>query len=276
VSSAVLPTAGIAPTRLRPYLGELLRAHELLYVLAWRDIKIKYKQSVMGYLWALLMPMIIVMAGVLVRFAFVRFTGTTLDREQIAMVAVKAVAWAFFVSALRFGTSSLIGNANLVTKIRFPKAVFPLAAVLSALFDLAIAGATVVVLLLAIGIRFNAEALWIPVQIAVLTLFVFGLTGLLSVANLFFRDVKYIVEVIVTFAIFFTPVFYDASVFGRWQHLVMLNPVAPVLEGLAAVAVQGQAPSLLWTAYSAALGIVLTIATFYTFAVLEPQFAENI
>ncbi|HTR21209.1 MAG TPA: ABC transporter permease [Gemmatimonadales bacterium] len=261
---------------MRAYLAELFRSYELLYVFAWRDIKIKYKQSVMGYLWALLMPMIIVTAGVLVRFAFVRISGTGMDRVQIATVAVKAVAWAFFVSALRFGTGSLIGNANLVTKIRFPKAVFPLAAVVSSVFDLAIAGATVIVLLLVMGVRFTPEVLWVPVQLAILAVFVFGLTGLLAVANLYFRDVKYLVEVIVTFAIFFTPVFYDASVLGRWQHLAMLNPVAPVLEGLAAVVVRAQPPPLAWTAYSAALGVGLSIATLYTFAVLEPQFAENI
>ena len=261
---------------MRAYLADLLRSHELLYVLAWRDIKIKYKQSIMGYLWALMMPMIIVLAGVLVRFAFARFTGTGVDRTEVADVAVKAVAWAFFVSALRFGTTSLIGNANLVTKIAFPKAVFPMAAVLSALFDLLIAGATVLVFLLILGVRFTPQALWTLPLCAVLVLLVFGITGLLSVANLFFRDVKYLVEVIVTFAIFFTPVFYEASAFGRWQHLIMLNPVAPVLESLAAVTVGGNAPPFSWVAYSALLGLVLTILTVYTFAVLEPQFAENI
>ena len=258
------------------YFAELLRAHELLYVFTWRDVKIKYKQSVMGILWALFMPMIIVMAGVLVRFAFAQFSGGGLDRIQIAAVSVKAVAWAFFVSALRFGTSSLIGNANLVTKIKFPKAVFPLAAVLSALFDFVIAGVTVAVLLLLLGMRFNAQLLWVPLLLLVLVLFVFGLTALLAVANLFFRDVKYIVEVIVTFAIFFTPVFYEASVFGKWQHLIMLNPVAPILEGLTAAVVRGQSPPLVWTAYSAALGAALTFGAIYAFAVLEPRFAENI
>jgi ABC-type polysaccharide/polyol phosphate export permease len=258
------------------YLAELLRAHELLYVFTWRDIKIKYKQSVMGFLWAILMPMIIVAAGVLVRFAFTRLSGTALDRTAIATVSVKAVAWAFFVSALRFGTNSLIGNANLVSKIKFPKAVFPLAAVLSALFDLCIAGITVTAFLLLAGLRFDLQALWVPPLLVLLVLLVFGLTALLSVANLFFRDVKYIVEVIVTFAIFFTPVFYEASVFGQWQHLMMLNPVAPILEGLTAAAVHGQSPPLAWVAYSAAVGLVLLLGGLYAFAVLEPRFAESI
>lgn len=260
---------------MRTYIRELLRAHELLYVFTWRDIKIKYKQSVMGILWALLMPMIIVMAGVLVRYAYLQAQGGALDATQIANVAIKAVAWAFFVSALRFGTSSLIGNSNLVTKIRFPKAVFPLAAVLSALFDFVIAATTVTVLVIVLGVDLSVHVLWVPVLLLVLIVFVFGLTALLSVANLFFRDVKYIVEVIVTFAIFFTPVFYDASAFGKYAQYIMLNPVAPVLDGLTAVVVRGESPTI-WVAYSAAMGVVLSFSALYAFAVLEPRFAENI
>jgi len=258
------------------YLKDLFRHHELLYVFTWRDIKIKYKQSVMGVLWAVFMPMIIVSAGILVRSAMARFSSSPLNASEIAMVSVKAVAWAFFVSALRFGTASLIGNANLVTKIKFPKMVFPMAAVLSALFDLSIAGLTVTGLLLLSGLRVDFHALWVAPLLLLLMVLVLGLTALLSVANLFFRDVKYIVEVIVTFAIFFTPVFYEASVFGAWQHLIMLNPVAPILEGLTAAVVHRQSPPLLWTAYSAGVGLGSVVMAVYAFAVLEPRFAENI
>jgi lipopolysaccharide transport system permease protein len=258
------------------YATGLLRYRELLYALTWRDIKIRYKQSVMGILWAIFMPMIIVMAGIVVRFAFAQVSGKPLDTAQIATVAVKAVAWAFFVSALRFGTNSLVANPNLVTKIYFPKMLFPMASVASSLFDFCIASATVTALLLIVGTRLGVQLLWAPVLAAVLVVVVLGLAGLLAVANLFFRDVKYLVEIIVTFAIFFTPVFYDASLFGRWEHVVMLNPVAPILEGFKSAVVMNRVPQLDWLAYSAVTGVVLLLATVWAFATLEPRFAENI
>jgi ABC-type polysaccharide/polyol phosphate export permease len=217
-----------------------------------------------------------VAAGIVVKFAFAQLSGRPLEVIEIATVSVKAVAWAFFVSALRFGTNSLIMNSSLVTKIYFPKLLFPMSAVISSLFDFCIAALTVSVLLLIAGIGLGLQVLWIPLLIVVLVLVVFGLTGLLAVANLFFRDVKYVVEVIVTFAIFFTPVFYEASLFGKWETLIMLNPVAPVLEGLNHAVVLNQVPPLEWLAYSAAIGMALSAATLYAFAALEPRFAENI
>ena len=261
---------------MRAYFAELLRYRELLYAFVWRDVKIRYKQSLMGVAWAVFMPMIIVLAGVVVKFAFAQFSGKPLEATELATVSVKAVAWAFFVSALRFGTNSLVGNANLVTKIYFPKLLFPMSAVMSSLFDLAIAGVAVGVLLLVVGIRPGAEVLWVPVLLVVLVMVVLGLSGMLAVANLFFRDVKYLVEVIVTFAIFFTPVFYEATLFGKWEHAIMLNPVAPLLEGLRNTVVLNQPPDLSWLAYSAGVGVVLVAGTVAAFAALEPRFAENI
>jgi len=261
---------------MRAYLAELLRYRELLYVFVWRDVKIRYKQSLMGVLWAVFMPMVIVLAGVVVKLAFAQISGKPLETSEIATVSVKAVAWAFFVSALRFGTNSLISNASLVTKIYFPKLLFPMSAVLSSLFDLCIAGVAVGVLLLVIATPVGLQVLWVPPLVFVLVLVVLGLTGLLAVANLYFRDVKYIVEVIVTFAIFFTPVFYEASLFGKWRHLIMLNPVAPLLEALKSTVVLNEAPDFAWLAYSAAVGVALVAGTLYTFAALEPRFAENI
>ena len=110
------------------YLRELAQYRDLLYMLTWRDIRIKYKQSIMGFMWAIFMPLLIVSAGVLVRYAFSRLSGVPLAWKDIAEVSVKAVPWAFFVSSIRFSTLSLIANTNLVTKIYFPRELFPLAA----------------------------------------------------------------------------------------------------------------------------------------------------
>jgi ABC-type polysaccharide/polyol phosphate export permease len=126
-----------APQRDSDRTTHVLR--DLLFVLTWRDIKIKYKQSAMGLLWAILMPAIIIGAGVLMRMVMSKMSGTPLEPDSVASLAVKSLPWAFFVSAIRFATSSLTANANLVTKINCPRIAFPIAAVLSSLFDMAIA-----------------------------------------------------------------------------------------------------------------------------------------
>lgn len=258
------------------YFRDVLRHHELLYVFVWRDIKIKYKQSVMGFLWALFMPMLIVLAGIFVRVAFAQVSGGGIEREHVASVAVKAVAWAFVASTLRMGTASLIGNPALVTKIKFPKVIFPLASAFSALFDMAIASVVVVATVLILGVHPTWSALWVLPLLATLFLLLVGVTSTLAVANLFFRDVKYIVEVVVTFAIFFTPVFYDAASMGAWRPVVLLNPVAPILEGLRDAAVLGVTPPLGWLAYAFGAAVLLDGVALLSFARLEPRFAENI
>jgi len=261
---------------MRQELKEIAQYRDLLYMLAWRDITVKYKQSIMGFMWAILMPLLIVSAGALVRYAFSRLSGQPLTGEDIAEVSVKAVPWAFFVSSIRFSTLSLVTNTNLVTKIYFPRELFPLAAVISQLFDLVVASAALAVLLTIAGIGLSVQLLWVPVLVAVLVAQALALGLLLSALALFFRDVKYLVEVILMFGIFFTPVFYSVNLLGDWAPILLLNPVAPVLEGLGACIVHQQAPALDWMAYSGVVGVVSLALSYKAFRALEPSFAEHI
>jgi lipopolysaccharide transport system permease protein len=258
------------------WLRELMRYRELLYMLSWREVRIRYKQSVMGLLWAVLMPVIITLAGVIVRVAVAKVSGRTVSGADIGAIGVKSLPWAFFISALRFGTMSLAGNSNLVTKIKFPRLVFPLSAVLTSLVDFAVASPLLLILLPLSGVRPSLAMLWAPFLFLVLVAFTVGLTVLCSAANLFFRDVKYLVEVAQTFAIFFTPVLYDADMAGSWRWLIMLNPVAPVLEGLNAAVVHGRQPDLLWLGYSVGIAILFCVGGVAFFKRLEPRFAESV
>ena len=257
-------------------LRELLRSRELLYMISWREIRVRYKQSVMGLLWAVLMPIIITGAGIMVRVVASRVSGRPITGADIGGIGVKALPWAFFVTALRFGTASLTGNSSLVTKIKFPRLVFPLSAVLTSLFDMAIAIPVLVFLLPFAGAEWSSTMLWVPVLLLQLVLFTAGLCILFSAANLFFRDIKYLVEVVLTFAIFFTPVLYDSSLAGKWRWVLMLNPVAPVLEGLELTVVRGQQPDLVWLAYSLSVSVLLFWFGVAFFRRLEPRFAESI
>lgn len=257
-------------------LGALYRAREILYMLAWRDIRIRYKQSVMGLMWAILMPTLLVGAGVLVRVVAARYTNTGISVDDLASIMVRAVPWSFFIATIRFGTSSLVGNSSLVTKLAFPKEVFPLAAAISSFFDLLVAGAAVIVVLLVLGWRPSFMALWaIPIT-AVLFVLSAGLAMLLSTANLYYRDVKYLVEVFITYAIFFTPVLYEVSFAGEWQNLLLLNPVAPLLEALANVCVRGKPPDPLWMAYGAVASLLIAMLGFRVLKKHEAEFAEVI
>src|SRR5579864_8548661 len=117
-------------------LIELVKRRDLLYMITWREIKIRYKQSLMGFMWAILLPALIILAGITVRYGMATLSGQPVSHEAIASVSVKALAWAFFSSAMRFSSTSLISNTNLVTKIYLPREVFPIGAVLAQFFDL--------------------------------------------------------------------------------------------------------------------------------------------
>jgi ABC-type polysaccharide/polyol phosphate export permease len=249
---------------------------DLLFVLTARDIKIKYKQSVMGLMWAILMPAIIVAAGMLIRVAMSKMSGTPVSPDGVASITVKALPWAFFIGALRFATNSLTSNANLVTKINCPRIAFPAAAVLSALFDLAVAILPLIAVLAWCGVPAGSALLWVPLLLVLLVLLVSGLGFAFAAANLFYRDVRYIVEVVLTFAIFFTPVLYEADMLGEWRFWLLLNPIAPLLEGLRAAVVLNEAPEPGWLLYSAACSILIFAGGWRLFHMLEPAFADRV
>jgi lipopolysaccharide transport system permease protein len=258
------------------YTKELVRHREILYMITWREIAIKYKQSIMGFMWAVLIPLVIVGAGVLVRAGMAYISGGKLQVEDVATVSLKAVPWAFVVSGIRFGTNSLIQNTNLVTKIYLPREIFPIAAVASQLVDFAVATIPLTVLLALAHVGLSLQLLWVPVLVLVLVAQVSVLSIVLSAGSLFFRDIKYLVEVALTFAIFVTPVLFEVTEFGKYQTLLLLNPVAPVLEGLTATVIHHQAPDLGWLGYSAALTVLAGMIAVAVFRRVEPYFAETV
>ena len=217
----------------REIVEELRHSGDLIKQLTLRDIRIRYKQAVFGFAWAILIPAAVVLAGMAVRVAVAYAAGRHVDMTQLAGMAVKAVPWAFFVGCVSTGTSSLVSNTSLVTKIYFPREVLPLSTVLAQSFDSFIGGTLIACVLPFFGVRPSVEMLWVPLLLALLWMFALAAALFLSRANLFFRDVKYMVQVFLTFGIFVTPVILDAPMFGeRGAHYMMLNPIAPILEGL--------------------------------------------
>jgi ABC-type polysaccharide/polyol phosphate export permease len=257
-------------------LQELLARRDLLYMIAWREIKIRYKQSVMGFMWAILLPAVIVTAGIIVRYGMSAISGKPISGQEIAGITVKALVWAYFAGALRFSSTSLIGNPNLVTKIYMPREIFPLAAILSQLLDFGVASVLAAIVFLLTGLGPSWQLLWVPLLLVITVALATGWALLISAACLFFRDVKYLVEVVLTFAVFITPVFYDVEMFKKWSTVLLLNPLAPLIEGLEKCVVYQEMPSLPWLSYSAGVALVSLLAGFYFFKKWEPAFAENI
>ncbi|HSM37289.1 MAG TPA: ABC transporter permease [Longimicrobiales bacterium] len=240
LSSAADGRSGFFAT-LREIATDAWQYRQLTFQLALRDVRIRYKQAVMGFAWAILMPALVVLAGALVRYAMAYVAGTEVDSGAISGMAVKAVPWAFFVGAIGFATTSLTGNAQLVGKVYFPREALPLAAVLAQSFDSTVGTVALLLALPLMGVAYTLGGiLWVPPLAALLFTFTLGTALILGCANLFFRDVKYIVQVLLTFGIFFTPVFFEPAMFGPLgAQVMMLNPLAPMLEGLRLALVEG-------------------------------------
>jgi ABC-type polysaccharide/polyol phosphate export permease len=229
----------LPPTRrtvlgdLREIVAEMRQCGDLVHQLTLRDIRIRYKQAALGFLWALVVPIAVVLAGMAVRVAFAFASGRHMDMLQLAGMAVKAVPWAFFVGCLNLGTASLVSNRALVTKIYFPREVLPLSTVLAQSFDSSIGLCVVALLLPFLGVTLSWQLLWVPVLLGLLWTLALAAALFLGRANLFFRDVKYMVQVFLSYGIFDTPVILDAPMYGpRVTPIMMLNPIAPLLEGL--------------------------------------------
>jgi lipopolysaccharide transport system permease protein len=256
--------------------NEVLKYRDLWYMLTFRDIRIRYKQAAMGFLWAIFMPIVAVMAGILIKKAMAVVSGRAIDMIGIVSISVKVLPWTFFISSIRFSVHSLVGNSELITKIYFPRAVLPLASITACLFDMAISILVLFVLLSVVKLGVSVHLFWVPLILCLLLLFTIGLGLLLSSANLFFRDVKYVVEIILMFGIFFTPVFYDAKTFGNWKTILMLNPMGSILESLNEVVVLKQAPDPVWLIYAGVCSVAIFIIGITIFQEKEQYFAENI
>ena len=275
---------------LREIVRDLRASRSLIAQLTLRDIKVRYKQAIMGFAWAILSPVLIIAAGVVVRLAISSMANRPLELTELTGIVVKGVAWGFVTGAIGFATTSLTGNSQLITKVYFPRESLPLSVVLASTFD-SLVGVTALGILMPIaGWRPTLAVLWVlPVALILWTL-TLGTALIVSCANLFFRDVKYIVQVLITFGVFFTPVFYEPAVFGpRWVGLQMANPLSPILEGLRLSITQGHNllrplmdanGAVIWTPlylyWSAAVAVIVLLGGALVFHRAQFRFAEYV
>jgi len=263
------PTQGWVSLR----LGELWAYRELLYFLTWRDIKVRYKQTVLGAAWAILQPL---MTMVVFSLFFGRLAKIPSDGVPYPLFSFAAlVPWTMFSYGLSQSSASLVASANLIKKIYFPRLVIPIASVLSALVDFLIALVVLFGMMLAYGIVPGWNALWLPLLILLALVTSLGVGLWLCALNVQYRDVKYMLPFLTQFWMFATPIAYPSSLLPEpWRTVYGLNPLVGVIEGFR-WALLGTNTRPGWIIIASALAAValLTSGAFY-FRRMEKTFAD--
>jgi len=248
---------------------------ELLWILAVRDVRVRYKQASLGITWALLQPLT---QMVIFTVLFNRFAGIHGDSTVPYPVFCLAglTVWSLFASGLSLSSESLIGSANLVTKVYFPRVIVPLATIFTAAVDSAIAGTLLVGLMIAMRVPFHATAL-LAIPIAAIAGLCAAALGLwTSAINLQYRDVRHALPFFIQLLVYATPVFYPSSIVPeRYRPLLALNPMVAVVNGFRAALFGTEIP---FAKLGISIGIALVVGLlgFIRFRHLEQTFADRI
>jgi len=272
--------AALPVTRIRPSqgwvslgLGELWEYRELLYFLTWRDIKVRYKQTVLGAAWAIIQPFFTM---VVFSLFFGRLAGIPSDGIPYPLFAYTAlVPWSFFAGGLNNSANSLVGNANLLKKVYFPRLAIPLSTVLAGVIDFVLAFVVLLGMLLFYGMVPTLNIVWLPLLVLLALVTALGVGLWLSALNVQFRDVRYTIPFLTQFWLFATPIAYPSTLLAEpWRTLYGINPMVGVVEGFRwALLGTATAPGLMILVSAlAALGLLVSGA--YYFRRMEKSFAD--
>jgi lipopolysaccharide transport system permease protein len=256
-------------------LRELWRNRELLYFLTWRDIKVRYKQTVLGLAWVAMQPLAMALSLSLFLGRLVKVPSDGLPYPLFAYSGM--VVWTLFAQALTGASNSLIANERLITKVHFPRSLVPASSVLASLVDFAIGLMMLVVFLVYYRITPTASLAVLPFVVFVAALIALGLGLWLSALNVKYRDVRHTVNFLVQFWFLATPIAYPASVVPeRWRIWFCLNPMVGVVEGFRwALHGSGPAPVNLLIV-STCVALLLFVSGLYYFHRTEDTFADFI
>jgi lipopolysaccharide transport system permease protein len=238
-------------------LSEVWAYRELLYFMVWRDVKVRYKQTVIGVSWVVFQPLMTM--GIFTLF-FGRLAKLPSDGLPYPVFYFTAlVPWTYFALALQNCTNIVVDNQRVITKVFFPRLVLPISAVISGLVDFCIGFVVMCVVLAVYHTRPGIAALWLPVLVLLAVLTALGVGLWMSALNALYRDVKYVVPFMVQFWMFASPVAYPSSLVPvRWRWLYGLNPMAGVIDGFRwSLTGHGTPPGPLLLASAAAVVLVL-------------------
>jgi len=256
-------------------LAEVWRYRELLYFLTWRDVVVRYKQTALGASWAIIQPL---MTMVVFSLVFGRLRGMPSDGIPYPLFSFAAlVPWTFFANGLTQSSNSLVGSANLIQKVYFPRLMIPVASVLGGVVDLALAFAVLLGMMAYFGIAPTVNVVWLPLFLLLAVATSLGVGLWLSALNVRFRDVRYVVPFFTQLWLFATPIAYPSSLLDEpWRTVYGLNPMAGVVEGIRwALLGTATAPGPMIGLSVVASALLLVGGAFY-FRRMERAFADII
>lgn len=260
----------------RHYWEDLWRYRELFYFLAWRDILVRYKQTTIGIAWAVIRPVLTMVVFV---FVFGKLAKLPSDGVPYPILVFAALLpWQFFSNAFAEAGNSLITNANMISKVYFPRLVVPASAVIVGLVDFLISGVLLAGLMLWYGVVPDWRIVTLPLFLAVAVVASMGAGLWIAALNVQYRDFRYIIPFVVQFGLYISPVgFSSAIVPEQWRWLYSLNPMVGVIDGFR-WAILGGTNQLYWPGMSLSLALVLAIAVtgVVYFRKMEKRFADVI
>lgn len=254
-------------------LKELWEYHELLYFLSWRDIKVRYKQTVLGGAWAIIQPFFTMVIFSLFFGKLARIPSDGIPYPIFSFAAL--VPWTFFANGLSQSSNSLVGSANLIKKVYFPRLVVPLSSVISGAIDFVIAFVVLLGMMVFYGISPTANIVYLPFLVLLAFVTALGVGLWLSAMNVEFRDVRYAVPFLVQAWMFATPIAYPSSLLSEpWRTVYGLNPMVGVVEGFrwALLGTKTAPGPIIIVSSLAAIAILISGA--YYFRRMERSFAD--
>jgi lipopolysaccharide transport system permease protein len=260
------------------YWKDLWRFRELFYILSWRDIKVRYKQTTIGILWAVIRPLL-----TMVVFTFVFGKVAKMEAHSIVPYSIIVFAallpWQFFSNSLTESSNSLVGNTNLITKVYFPRMIIPASSVITSFIDFLISFCILLILFVLYKYAPPVQIFAIPIFWIMAFLASFGPGLYLTALNVKYRDFRYIIPFIVQFGLFISPVGYNsAEIPEKYQWLYALNPMVGVIDGFRWCIVKGAPNPLLRYPFYISLGVTLLFIflSIYQFRKMEKNFADLI
>jgi len=247
---------------------------ELLFFLTWRDVKVRYKQTALGAAWAILQPLFMM---IIFTIFFGRLAGVASAGIPYPLFALAGlVPWTFFSNAITASGNSLVGSANLITKVYFPRLIVPAAAMLAGLVDFLLAFMLLVLLMFYYRVTLTAQILFLPVLVILTALFSLGVGTWMSALNVKYRDVRFALPFLIQLWLFVSSVIVPSSSLPqKWRWLLMLNPMSGIIEGYrsALFGLPFDWPAL---GTASVLTIVTLLYAIYAFGRVERSFADII
>lgn len=270
-----MPMIRIEPTKgwMSLKLGELWEYRELLYFLIWRDMKVRYKQTVLGALWAIIQPFFTM---VVFSIFFGRLAKVPSDGIPYPIFSFAAlVPWTFFSNGLSKASNSLVGSSNLIKKVYFPRLAIPLSDVLSGILDFLLAFLMLIGMMFYFGIMPTANVIWLPFFLLLAFTTALGVSLWLSAMNVQFRDVQYTLPFLTQIWLFATPIAYPSSLLPEpWRTVYAINPMVGVVEGFRWALLGSNTVPGPMIMVSSLVSVLLLISGAFYFRRLEKTFAD--